>query len=505
MLSAIDEAVRLIGGKGHGERGMGHGERGMGHGERGKPSPFILHPSSFILPPSAFDDPAVYAMISAADTFGVFQVESRAQQNVALPHIQPRCFEDLIITISLIRPGPVQGNMVKPYFRRRSGQEPVTYLHPLLKPALEETLGIILFQEQVVKIGRDVAGFTAGEAELIRRALGKKNAYEALEQMRALFVAGALGKGVSAEIANQIFDQLTAFGGYSFAKSHAAAFAVLVYQSAWLRKYHTREFCTALLNHQPMGFWSPAVLVGDARRHGIDVLPVHLKHSQAACVVEGDGIRLGFAYVKGWGAEAIARLLAVRDRVPLTDMTTLYRQTRLPKRLLENLVLAGACDHWGRQRRQLLWQLGKLRAVPAELPLPVAANVDLPDLSEALAGALEAQAVGFSTGRHVMARLRPQLPATILSSRDLATVKHGRKITVAGLLVVRQQPQTAQGFVFLTLEDEFGLINVVVRPKIYSRYRRLLATKTVLSVTGIVERQGKVINLLAVQIARLRV
>ncbi|MCO5206200.1 MAG: DNA polymerase III subunit alpha [Anaerolineae bacterium] len=490
MLSAIDEAERMI-------------QRGKGIGEREKFS-------AFILPTSHFDDPAVYAMISAADTFGVFQVESRAQQNVALPHIQPNCFDDLITTISLIRPGPVQGNMVKPYFRRRSGQEPVTYLHPLLQPALAESLGIILFQEQVIKIGRDVAGFTAGEAELLRRALGKKNAYEAIAGLRAMFVAGAQGKGVSADIAHQIFDQLTAFGGYSFAKSHAAAFAVLVYQSAWLRCYHPREFCAALLNHQPMGFWSPAVLVGDARRRGIDVLPVHLEYSQAGCVVAGDGIRLGFAYVNGFGEEAIARLLEVRAHALLNDMATLYRRTRLPKRLLENLVLAGACDHWGVPRRKLLWQLGKLRAVADELPLPVVAHVDLPELSEALAGALETEAIGFSTGRHVMARIRPTLPAAILSSQALAGVEHGKRVAVAGLLVIRQQPQTAKGFVFLTLEDEFGLINVVLRPKLVTQTKKWpfrpsfgLNHLGLLRVEGIVQRQANVINILATKISPL--
>jgi error-prone DNA polymerase len=489
MLSAVSEAEQLI-------------ARGRGQGARGKDGDF--HPSSFILPTSAFDDPAVYEMISQADTFGVFQVESRAQQNVALPHIQPRCFDDLIITISLIRPGPVQGNMVKPFFRRRSGQEPVTYLHPLLEPALKESLGIILFQEQVVKIGRDVAGFTAGEAELIRRALGKKNAHDAIEKLRGKFVEGAMGQGVSAEIANQIFDQLTAFGGYSFAKSHAAAFAVLVYQSAWLRKYHRVEFTTALLNHQPMGFWSPAVLTGDARRNGIDVLPVHLDHSQAVCTVEQGHIRLGFGYVRGFGAEAIERLIHIRKQIQLDDMATLYRQAHIPKRLLENLVLAGACDHWGVPRRKLLWQLGKLRDEPDALPLPDANNVTLPVLSESLASALETQAVGLSTGRHVMARIRPKLSPTIYTSKNLIDVKNGKRVDVAGLLVIRQQPQTAKGFVFLTLEDEFGLINVVVRPKIYTRYRRFVATKSLLRVSGIVETQGQVINVLALHIAPLK-
>lgn len=444
-----------------------------------------------------YDDPAVYEMVTTADTMGVFQVESRAQAQ-ALPRMRPRCFTDLIVQISLIRPGPVQGNMVHPYLNRRAGTEAVTYLHSLLEPALKETLGVILFQEQVLRVARDVAGFTAGQGELLRRALGSKYAHERIAAFRAAFVEGAMGRGVSAEIAHQIFDQLQAFGGYSFAKSHAAAFAVLVYRSAWLRKHHYAAYFTTLFNNQPMGFWTPAVLTGDARRHGVTVLPVSLERSHANCVVEDGDIRLGFSYVKGFGEEAIARLVNARERHGLTNLKTLCQRTRLPKRLIEKLILAGACDHWGIPRRKLLWQLGKLRDDKNALPLAdVDDGVRLPQLSEAQASILEAQAVGLSTGRHVMAQIRPNLPPTLQSSRDLAQLPTGKRVNVAGLLVIRQQPYTAKGFVFICIEDEFGLINVVLRPKVAERFRPILTTSRLLHVTGIVEKDGMVTNLIA--------
>jgi error-prone DNA polymerase len=276
-----------------------------------------------------------------------------------------------------------------------------------------------------------------------------------------------------------------------------------VYQSAWLRRYHFSEFFTALFNNQPMGFWNPAVLTGDARRRGIEVRPVHLERSQAECVVEENHIRLGFAYVKGFGEAAIERLLQARDQHPFGDLVDLARRTRLSRRLLEQLVLAGACDHWGTPRRQLVWRLGKLRYAEETLPLQDKVQVDLPALSEAEAGGLEAQAVGLSTGRHVMAQLRPSLSPDILDAARIEHAPAGRRVTVAGLLVVRQQPYTAKGFVFLTLEDEFGLLNIVLRPKIAARYRRLLRTSSLITVSGIVERQGAVVNVVAVHLRQM--
>ncbi|NDJ75763.1 MAG: DNA polymerase III subunit alpha, partial [Chloroflexi bacterium] len=281
MLSLIAEAVRTIGGDRDG----------------------VL--------PATFDDPAVYDLIGRADTIGVFQVESRAQAQLQ-PVFQPQHFADLIVEISLIRPGPIQGNMVHPYLRRRLGVEPVTYAHPVLEPMLADTLGVILFQEQVLQVARVLAGFSPGQGELLRRALGSKNAAEAIEAFHAHFVQGVLSQGIAAGIAEEVFDRLRAFAGYSFPKSHAAAFAVLVYQSAWLKAHFPATFYAALLNHQPMGFWSPAVITGDAQRHGLDIQPVDLHRSEGVCTVVEGGFRLGFNTVKGFGEASITRLLDAR-------------------------------------------------------------------------------------------------------------------------------------------------------------------------------------------------
>ncbi|MBK8137687.1 MAG: DNA polymerase III subunit alpha [Chloroflexi bacterium] len=290
-----------------------------------------------------FDDATVYDMVTAADTVGVFQVESRAQAQV-LPRLRPKEFNDLIISISLIRPGPIQGNMVHPYLRRRLGEEPVQYPHPRLEPALSETLGVVLFQEQVLKVARDLAGFTGGQGELLRRALGSKRAHEQIEKLHDAFISGAGELDVTSAVAEAVFDALRSFGGYSFPKSHAAAFAVLVYQSAWLKRYHPAAFTCALLNNQPMGFWSPAVIVNDARRHGVRVLAADLRHSQARCTVEGDAVRLGFRQVRGIGDDAADRIVEARGDRPFASLRDFCRRVRIPRRLTENLILSGAMD-----------------------------------------------------------------------------------------------------------------------------------------------------------------
>ena len=352
-----------------------------------------------------FDDPAVYAHIQTADTIGEFQIESRAQMTV-LPRMKPKVFNDLIITISLIRPGPIQGNMVHPYLRRRAGLEPVTYLHPLLEAALKETLGVILFQEQVLKVARDLAGFTPGQGELLRRALSAKRAHEAIDRLHEAFIHGALARGVSVEIAEQVFESLRAFGGYSFPKSHAAAFAALVYRSAWLKVYHPKELYCGLLNHQPMGFWAPAIVVNDAKRRGIAVLPPDLHQSAEACTVEGDAIRIGLKYIKGFGEDACARLLRARTRQPFTDLKDLCQRTRLPKRLVEHLILSGTLDGWG-ERRALLWQLGKLTYSSTPLGLEFDDDdVQLKPMSEEEMALAEFQMLGLSLREHPMKRYR---------------------------------------------------------------------------------------------------
>src|SRR6266545_1395864 len=449
-----------------------------------------------------FDDPKVYEMIARADTIGVFQVESRAQAQV-LPRLRPRCFHDLIVAISLIRPGPLQGDMVHPYLRRRQGVEKVVYAHPLLRPALEETLGVILFQEQVLKVARDLAGFTPGQGEQLRRALGSKNATTAIERLREAFLRGAEAKGVLLGVATAVFEQLRAFGSYSFPKSHAAAFAVIVYQSAWLKRYHTAALFCALLNNQPMGFWPPSVLMGDARRHGLAILPLDIEHSAARCALKAGGIRLGLSYINGLGAAPIERILAAR---PFAGLADLCRRTRLPRAHVERLIAAGALDGWG-ERRQLLWELGTLRYAADELDLPIPHRMpDLPPQSRAEAFADEMAALGLSPSDHVMSFYRTWLDGErIHSSMTLETCDDGQRVRAAGLCVVHQAPPTAKGFHFLTLEDEWGMINVIVSPGLVMRDGNHLHGGRVLLVEGVAQREAEVINIIAQRVASLGV
>ena len=463
MLSAIAEALEII-------------------GETTGEQPDLDHLS--------LDDPAVYELIVSGNTIGVFQVESRAQAQM-LPKLRPRTFEDLIVEISLVRPGPIQGDMVHPYLRRRQGREPVSYVHRLLEPALAETLGVIIFQEQVLKVARDLAGFTPGQAELLRRAMGKRQATQEIERFREAFLTGAQAKGVSLPIAERVFEQLRAFGGYSFPKSHSASFAVLVYQSAWLKRYHPLAFYAAILNSQPMGFWSPAVVVNDAKRHGVRVLPMDINRSQAKCVVEDDGIRLGFGYVEGLGQASLARLEEARRAGNFTGLSDFCRRTKLPRRVVESLILVGAMDGWRTPRRKLLWELGKLRYHEEELDLVLPDDgVELTPLSWAEEMRAEYGILGLSTGEHIMALYRPWLTQRgILSSLDLKDRKDKEKVKVAGLVVVRQAPPTAKGHVFITLEDEYGLVNVIVRPGVYQRFRHCLRNALLIAVEGVLQKR----------------
>jgi error-prone DNA polymerase len=449
-----------------------------------------------------FDDPAVYAMISKADTIGVFQVESRAQAQM-LPRFQPRHFGDLIVAISLIRPGPVQGDMVHPYLRRRLGQEPVYYFHKSLKGALAETLGVILFQEQVLKVARDMAGFTPGQGELLRRALGSKRAEADIQRFHDQFVKGAVAHKVPRATAEMVFEKLKAFGGYSFPKSHAAAFAVLVYWSAWLKHYYPLPFYAALLNNQPMGFWSPAVLVNDAKRHGFTVLPVDVNASGATCEVVGGTLRIGLNYIKGFGITVMERVIRARADTPFAHLADFCQRTQLPRRLVEHLILAGGFDAWHSDRRQLLWQLGEVRYAADELPLEYAdAEVDLPALSPLEQQGLEYGMLGLSLHEHPLEMHHDWMAnQQVLGSAGVNDTPTGKKVRAAGLVVMHQAPPTAKGFHFITLEDENGFINVIVNPQVYAEYRPIIRGSAFLLVEGSVQREGVVTNLLAQSIA----
>ena len=429
--------------------------------------------------------------------------------------MRPQNFADLVVEISLIRPGPVQAGMVHPYLRRRLGQEPVSYLHPSLEPALRDTLGVVVFQEQVLKVAQALAGWSGGQGELLRRALGRKNNLEALARLRQSFRGRCSRALCRLPWLSQIFGQLEAFGSYSFAKSHAAAFAIIVYQSAWLKRYHPIPFYVALLNNQPMGFWSPAVLLNDARRHGIAILPASVAASAVRYTPErsaGASIRIGLAAVRGLGQSGAERIVAARGAQPFASLLDFCRRTRLPRRLVENLIVAGALDGEGGrereeegERRALLWQLGVLHYEEETLlgeQEPEPAPLELPPLAplEAMAG--ELRVMGVSAGPHVMAHHRQRMQqAGVLSSRDLAAshCHEGMGVWVAGQVTVVQAPPTAKGFMFVTLEDEFGMINVIVAPDVVARYRRVWRHSPLLAVLGKVQRQGPVINLLAVR------
>jgi error-prone DNA polymerase len=468
------------------------------------------------------DDPAVYDLLQRADTVGCFQVESRAQAQM-LPRLRPACFEDMVIEVALIRPGPIQGNMVHPYLRRRQGLEPVSYAHPSLEPALAETLGVMVFQEQVMRAAMAVAGFTPGEADRLRRALSRSRPAAALAPLRERFMAGARANGLDEATAAGIFEQLAAFTGYGFCKSHAAAFALLAYQSLYLKAHYPAEFYCALLNHQPMGFYPPEVLAGDARRHGVQVLAPDITLSEQACTLEGGAIRLGLRYVHGLADAYTERIVARRGAQPFSGLADFCRRTRLPRPAVETLIRAGALDGLGRARpetrRVLLWDLGGLVYLEDGLDLEAPIEpADLPVLTQAERLGWEYELLGLSPGAQVMELYREKLRAQgVLSSGELQDSGprawgrplfssdgkekgrgegEGRPVRVAGWAVIRQRPPTAKGFTFLTLEDEEGLINLIVQPAVYERYRSALRNAPLIVAEGQLQREGQVCSVL---------
>lgn len=458
------------------------------------------------------DDPAVYDLLRRADTVGCFQVESRAQAQM-LPRLQPHCFEDLIVEVALVRPGPIQGGMVHPYLRRRQGLEPVTYAHPALEPALAETLGVIVFQEQVIRVAMAIAGFRPAEADRLRRAMSRSRSDEAMGALRERFLAGARANGIDAATAEEVFRQLAAFAGYGFCKSHAAAFARVAYQTLYLKAHFPAEFTCALLNHQPMGFYSPAVLVGDARRHGVEVRGPDVNRSRVECTLEREGpalaVRLGLRYVQGLGEVWQSRIVERRGDRPFRSLADFCRRTRLPRPVIENLIRAGVMDSLGQAqpgaRRALLWELGGLDYPEDGLELEAMVEpVDLPALGRAERIAWEYELLGLTPGDQVMSLYREPLRAQgVLSSGELAECRDGQTVQVAGWVVVRQRPPTAKGHVFITLEDEEGLIHLIVRPDTFERYREVLRDAPLVKVEGQLQRQGSGMSVLVARAWRL--
>ena len=525
------------------------------------------------------DDPLVYDLIGRADTIGVFQVESRAQMQ-SLPRVRPRSLEDLGVEVAIIRPGPLQGDMVHPYMRRRNREEGVSHLHPLLEPILHETLGVILFQEQVLQVAMAIAGFSAGEANRLRKTMGRKNGKAEMAKWLDTFVRGAAEKNIEKGLAEKIFGLISGFAEFGFCKSHAMSFALLCYRSAFLKLYHPAEFYCALLNNQPMGFYIPEVVVGDARRHNVEVLPADVGKSAWACSIErkddrherseiegeapqarggGDAspyaseiegeapqampvegacdprgivgsrqqsagrghpaktgggslevpliaaVRLGLRYVKDLGEEGASRIVAERQKRPFLSFKDFCFRTRLDKEALRSLIVVGAFDGIERSRRRLLWIL---RSIDVERPhgmdLDIVEKVRLPEMNgrEKLLAAYTIQ--GFSASGHLLGLYRDRLAREgVIKTSQLSTSASGASVAIGGYNICLQMPPTAKGFAFITLEDEEGLANVVLKPDTYRTYRTLVRLEHLLIVEGTVEKKDGVINVIAKKLAAL--
>jgi error-prone DNA polymerase len=452
------------------------------------------------------DDQEVYKLICDADTVGVFQVESRAQMQT-LPKVRPSSIDDLAIEVAIVRPGPLQGNMVHPFIRRRQGKEPVIHFHPKLEAILGETLGVILFQEQILQVSMEIAGFSAGEANKLRKAMGRKNAREELMKWYDRFLEGAQKKGIGEVLATRIFDHICGFAEFGFCKSHAASFAILSYRSSYLKRYYPAEFYCALLNNQPMGFYVPEVITGDAKRHGIQVLPVDINLSTWKCSIEGGSIRIGFRYVKSIGEEKGDSIFKAREMGPYISLQDFADRTRLDNESLQGLIKVGAFETLQRSRRQLLWEAGTMKAAGGlpEMRLGGQESLPIPEMTVAEETLVDYACQGFSAGRHIMELYRKALNRLkAIKSRELSCLASGSPVLIGGYRVCLQMPPTAKGFSFLTLEDEEGLINVVVKPNDYQSYRELIRLEPLLLVIGTLEKKEGLINVKAHTFTSLR-
>lgn len=474
-------------------------------------------------------DADVYAMIRRADTMGVFQIESRAQMSM-LPRLKPQSFYDLVIEVAIVRPGPIQGNMVHPYLRRRNGEEPVTYPNEEIRQVLAKTLGVPLFQEQAMRLAVVAAGFTPGEADQLRRAMGAWRRPGLIEQFRKKLIEGMLARGMSAEYAEAVFLQIRGFGDYGFPESHAASFALLVYVSAWLKYHYPDAFCAALLNSQPMGFYAPAQLVRNAREHGVEVRPVDVNESQWESGLEARGkergakgvertpnadvvptphaLRLGFHMLEGLSEGQAEQIVKARGDRPFRSLEEFSQRTGLGSAVVSRLAKAGAFGSLRLDRRGALWHA--LAQDPKERPLfarqvsaeePEAA---LPPMSAAEEVLADYRATGLSLSAHPMTFLRERLDALgVARAEQLKTWPNNRPVCVAGLVLVRQRPGTAKGITFVTLEDETGQANLIIRPAVWARFRKAALGATVLLARGQLQRHEQVIHVLATSLENL--
>nr|WP_314121576.1 error-prone DNA polymerase [uncultured Brevundimonas sp.] len=464
------------------------------------------------------EDPKTYAMIRKADTLGVFQIESRAQMAM-LPRIKPRTFYDLVIEVAIVRPGPIQGDMVHPYLRRREGREPVDYPTPELERVLGKTLGVPLFQEQAMRVAIECAGFTASEADQLRRAMATFKFTGGVSHFRDKLVSGMLERGYTAEFAEKTFGQLEGFGSYGFPESHAASFALIAYASSWLKCHHPDVFCAALLNAQPMGFYAPAQIVRDAREHGVEIRPVCVNASRWDCTLEPTGregrlaVRLGLRMVRGLANADAARLVTHRDGGAFTTVEDLWRRASTPVGALTRLAEADAfLPGLGLQRREALWAIKALRDDP--LPLFAVVQHDgatTPEVSEptlSLPAMPEGQEVvedyshiGLTLRDHPVTFLRDTLQSRHVMTCAGASAMRDRRLTrVAGLVLVRQKPGSAKGVMFITIEDETGVANLVIWPSLYEQQRRVVLSASLLVVDGKVQREGDVVHIVATRL-----
>ena len=458
------------------------------------------------------EDEATYDMMSRGDTVGVFQIESRAQMAM-LPRLRPRTFYDLVIEVAIVRPGPIQGDMVHPYLRRRKGQEEVVYPHPKLERILSKTLGVPIFQEQVMKLAVEAAGYTPGEADQLRRDMAAWRKSGRIEKHRTRMIPRMLAQGIPEDFAERVFSQIRGFGEYGFPESHAASFALLAYVTAWLRCHHHEAFLCAILNAQPMGFYTPATLVEDAKRHGVEVHPIDINKSQWNCTLNPVkpvqsaahgashrlyGVRMGLRYVKGLGLVERERIESVEP--PSPNLPTFVRQARLNKKALHALAEAGAFECFGLNRRDAIWQVRSLsRFAQDPLPLePASSQISFTSLTSDDQVVWDYRSSHHSTRGHPMRGLRHALRSRgILEATRIHGCAHGDELEYVGMVICRQRPGTASGVTFFTLEDETGFVNVVVWKQVFDRHATLAKAAALIGVTGEIQKADGVIHLIA--------
>jgi error-prone DNA polymerase len=461
------------------------------------------------------EDPATYAMIRRADTVGVFQIESRAQMAM-LPRMKPRPFYDLVIEVAIVRPGPIQGDMVHPYIRRREGREKVSYPTPELERVLGKTLGVPLFQEQAMRVAIECAGFTPSEADQLRRSMATFKFKGDVSRFQHKLTHGMLARSYTQEFAERIFKQLEGFGSYGFPESHAASFALIAYASSWMKCHHPDVFCCALLNSQPMGFYAPAQLVRDARQHGVEVRAVDVNHSRWDCTLEPTGrkdrfaVRLGLRMAKGLANADGASIVLARGDGSFASIEEIRLRTEVPVAALERLAEADAFGSMGLNRRDALWKIKGLGDAP--LPLFAAADrrdgqmrpevtepdVSLTPMTEGREVVEDYRSKGLTLRHHPVAFLREELERRrMIRCADLKHIRDGRRVAVPGLILVRQKPGSAKGVTFMTIEDETDVANLVIWPSLFEQQRRLILSAGMIACRGRVQREGQVIHVVA--------